>query len=320
MRLREGLRVVRRSASEVQVGTDPRWAVRVTDLTPDEVGALLAADDGHRRVLPTATARLRAVAGQLAAAQLATARDERRSTGTAAPDATAWDLHDGDGPARVAARRARRVGVLGLGPTGTTTAVSLAAAGVGTVLVDDARPVRSVDVGACGFRWADVGREREAVVARLLRDTAPDVAIDAAGDPDLLVVVEHGATDPVRAAMLLAADVPHLSVVVREADVVVGPLVVGGEGPCLLCLDLHRTEVDPAWPLVADGLARPAWDGQEVAVLAGVAGGMAAAAALAYLDRDVRLAASYEIGLADAVPRRRDWAVHPSCGCTAPSV
>ena len=36
MRLRAGLRVLRRTATEVQVGTDPRWAVRLPDLTPDE--------------------------------------------------------------------------------------------------------------------------------------------------------------------------------------------------------------------------------------------------------------------------------------------
>ncbi|ROS31360.1 ThiF family adenylyltransferase [Cellulomonas sp. PhB150] len=331
MRLREGLRVVRRSDTEVQVGTDPRWAVRVTDLTPDEVVALLAADgtpgpsgsDGSstaRRALPAHTPRLRAICDQLVAAQLAEPASEGRSVrGTGTADAHAWDLQDGSGGARLAARGRQVVGVLGLGPTGTTAAVTLAAAGVGTVLVDDARPVRSTDVGASGYRWSDVGRRRDTVVARMVRDAAPRVAVESVQVPDLVVVVEHGATDPVRAADVLATGVPHLSVVVREADVVVGPLVVDGDGPCLRCLDLHRTDADPAWPVVAQGLSRPARDGDEVGVLAGVAGATAAAAALAYLDRREPLAATYEIGLPDALPRRRDWAVHPTCGCTAQS-
>ena len=318
MRLREGLRVVRRAAGEVQVGTDPRWAVRITDLAPDEVAALVDADEPHHGALPAGTARLRDVAAQLATAHLTQPPGaERRLHGPAGADARVWDLHDGHGTARIARRAARTVGVLGLGPTGTTVAVTLAAAGIGTVLVDDSRPVRSADVGPCGFRWADVGRDREQVVTRLLRDTAPDVAVDADAEPDLLVLVEHGASDPVRAATLMAADVPHLAVVVREADAVVGPLVVAGAGPCLRCLDLRRAEIDAAWPAVADALSRPARDGTEPGVLAAAAGALAAAAALAFLDQDTRLTASYELDLADAVPRRREWAAHPSCGCTA---
>jgi len=318
MRLREGLRVVRRSDTEVQVGTDPRWAVRVTDLAPDEVESLVGADDGRAGELPTHTARLRAIAAQLAAAQLAEPRAAHRlPTGPAGADARMWHLIDADGPGRIQRRAERTVGVLGLGPTGATIATALAAAGVGTILVDDPRPVRSVDVGPCGFRWGDVGRARQQVVMRLLRDTAPAVVVDATTDPDILVLVEHGAADPVRAAMLVARELPHLAVVVRDADATVGPLVVAGDGPCLRCVDLRRADVDAAWPTVADGLSRPARDGAEPGVLAGAAGALAAATVLAYLDRGTRLAATYEIDLADAVPRRRGWAVHPSCGCTA---
>ena len=318
MRLREGLRVVRRSGSEVQIGVDPRWAVRIADLAPDEVAALVEADEPGRGTLPTTTRRLRDVAAQLAVAQLAEPPGaERRMNVPAMADARMWDLHAGDGRARIARRAGRTVGVLGLGPTGATVAVTLAAAGVGTVLVDDQRPVRSTDVGPCGFRWGDVGRDREQVVTRLLRDTAPDVVVDASSEPDLLVLVEHGASDTVRAATLMAADLPHLAVVVRDADVVVGPLVVAGAGPCLRCLDLRRSEVDDAWLTVADALSRPARDGAEPGVLATVAGSLAAAAVLAYLDNDARLTATYEMDLVDAVPRKREWAVHPSCGCTA---
>jgi hypothetical protein len=318
MRLREGLRVVRRSDGVVQVGTDPRWAVRIMDLVPDEVAALVGADDPGGGTLPTSTSRLRDIAAQLTAASLTEPPGaERRMHGPATADAKVWDLHGGDGRARINRRAGRSVGVLGLGPTGTTVAVTLAAAGVGTVLVDDPRPVRSTDVGPCGFRWGDVGRDREQVVTRLLRDTAPDVVVDASTQPDLLVLVEHGASDTVRAATLMAADIPHLAVVVRDADVVVGPLVVAGAGPCLRCLDLRRAEIDDAWPTVADALSRPARDGAEPGVLATAAGSLAAAAVLAFLDEDARLTASYEIDLVDAVPRKREWAVHPSCGCTA---
>lgn len=324
MRLRPGLRVLRRTRTEVQVGTDPRWAVRLTDLTPAEVEALVGVDDTVP--LPPPGRRvpdLAAVATLLDAAGL-TATDGRRSPhGPSAADAAVWSLllPDGDGARLVEARARRTVGVIGLGPTGLGVAAALASAGVGRVLLDDDRPVRSSDVGPSGYRWGDVGSRRADVAVRVLRDVAPRVAVDGDATPDLLVVVEHGAADPARATVLVGSGVPHLSVVVREADTVVGPLVVAGEGPCLRCLDLHRTDVDPAWPtLVAQlgpGAARP--DGPEVGVVAGVAASLAAAAALGLVDGTARArpGTTYEVALPDALPRVREWAVHPECGCTA---
>jgi len=321
MRLREGLRVVRRADDEVQVGTDPRWAVRIGGLRPDEVAALVAVDaEAGHRTLPIGTERLREVAHQLDQAHLATSRTASRvRRGPGSYDVAAWDLVDGTGRERLARRAAAGVGVLGLGPTGLSAALHLAAVGVGTVLVDDDRPVRSLDVGPWGYRWEDVGVERTVVAARILRDVAPDVVLESTRVPDVLVVVEHGAADPVRAALLLSEGVPHLSVLVREVDVVVGPLVTRTGAPCLHCVELHHSDLDPAWGRVADAVARPAREGAEGAVLASVAGAVASAAVVDHLDTGAPLAASYEIGLPDAIPRRRDWAAHPSCGCAAQS-
>lgn len=327
MRLRPGLRVLRRSGTEVQVGTDPRWAVRLTDLTTSEVGALLELDDPTRAASPRprsgAGSGLADVAPLLTAARLTATGDGRRAEGPASADAAVWSLllPDGDGAALVRARSTRTVGVVGLGPTGLGVAVTLAAAGVGRVLFDDDRPVRSSDVGVGGYRWGDVGTRRDVVAARVLRDAAPRVSVEGAVVPDLLVVVEHGAADPARSAVLVGSGVPHLSVVVREADTVVGPLVGPGHGPCLRCLDLHRADADPVWPtLVAQLVGAPGRpDRPEVGVVAGVGAALAAAVALTVLDGTARPRAgtTYEVGLPDAVPRVREWAVHPDCGCTA---
>ncbi len=212
----------------------------------------------------------------------------------------------------------RTVAVLGLGPTGLGLAVGLAAAGVGTVLLDDARPVRSVDVGVSGYRWADVGSVREQVGARILRDVAPHVATSAERRADVVVLVEDGASDPVRAPVLLSRGTPHLSVVVREASTVVGPFVVPGTGPCLRCLDLHRGDTDPAWPTTSDQL-RDGATADEPGVVATVCAGVGTAAVLAHLDGASGWApgVTLEVAWPDAVPRRRVWAVHPECGCTA---
>jgi len=306
MRLRTGLRVLRRAADEAQVGTDPRWAVRLTGLTRTEVDALVTAG------LATDGPRLRGLAYELACAGLAVPDD---SADTAA-DALAWGLlrPDDDPAARARRRSAACVGVVGLGPTGLGIAAGLAAAGVGTVLLDDERSVRTVDIGATGYRWGDVGRPREEAVARLLRDVSPAVVIDGHATPAVLVVVEGAAADPARGERLVSLDVTHLSVVVREADTVVGPLVVPGAGPCLRCLDLHRADLDAAWPLLLSQLvgAHPAEPGP----VAAVASGLAVATVLAAVDGlPPALGRTWEVGLPDAVPRERVWATHPDCGC-----
>lgn len=316
MRLRAGLRVLRRGPDEVQVGTDPRWAVRLTDLTPDEVDRLVrtgleGCDDDPRL---SRTVALLTMSG------LALADD--RPAGQA-PDDAAWGLlRPGDLPQVRARRRAAAcVGIVGLGPTALGVAAGLAAAGVGTLLLDDEGTVRPSDVGVGGYRWTDVGQQREQVAARLLRDLAPRVRLDGADRVDVLVAVEPGAADPERGERLVASGVTHLSVVVREADTVVGPLVVPGAGPCLRCLDLHRADLDPAWPVLvgqlaqagpADATAPPAEPGP----VAAVASGLATAAVLGVLDGLAPvLGVTREVGLPDAVPRERTWTVHPHCGC-----
>jgi len=302
MRLRSGLRVLRRGADEVQVGTDPRWAVRVTGLAPDEVDVLVT---GSLDAFPL-------LAGQLSRVGLAV---EDTPTGPASADDAAWGLLRPDDTAAARARRrgTARVGIVGLGPTGVGVAVALAAAGVGTLELDDERPVRPTDVGV--FRWQDVGIAREQVAARMVRDAAPRVAVGGRGEPDVVVVVESHGADPARAALLVGHGVAHLSVVVREADTVVGPLVVPGAGPCLRCLDLHRAETDPAWPVLLGQLVG-ADAADEPGTVAQVAAGVAAAAVLAVVDGlTPPVGRTWEVGLPDAIPRERTWQPHAACGC-----
>lgn len=338
MRLRPGLAVLWRAPDEVQVGTDPRWAVRITGLEPDEVRRLTSISDG------AAVARDprgggdgdgdgggRALASALAEARLVAPDVERRTAAAvpplppgAAADAAAWALvlDDGDGGGLVRARGDRVVGLLGAGRLALTAATVLASAGVGTLLLDDAAPVTTRDLGVGGLTARDLGSARAAAAARVVRDLAPQVRTSAPPGtrPDVVVTVEHGVADAARARLLMAAEVAHLSVVVREADVLVGPLVRPGASPCLRCLDLHRTDADPGWPVVAAQLAaapgerRPAED----SVLAALGGALAAGQVLAQLDgrRPTTVGASVEVALPDLVPRVRTWAVHPECGCT----
>lgn len=335
VRLHPGLRVLRRTPTEVQVGTDPRWAVRLTELSPAEVDALLTVDArtdlltlADPAAPGTAPGRLRAVVDALREAGLTVEGEPGRTLpGPAATEATTVSLARGgvDAPALLRARRDRSVGVVGLGPVGLGVAVGLASAGVGSLVLEDERPVRSVDVGPSGYRWSDAGSTRRSAAARILRDVAPEVRFGSTSSPDVLVVVEHGAAAPERAHVLMTSGLAHLSVVVREGDVLVGPFVQPGlarPAACLRCLDLHRVDLDPSWPVLAAQLASPgpsAAQRAEPVLAAAMAAAVAAADVLAVLDGFAprTRSATVEISVPDAVPRERSWAVHPSCGCTA---
>lgn len=337
MRLRPGLAVLWRGPDEVQVGTDPRWAVRLTGLSATEVRTLTSLADGAALPRPDRGGddpgrieRATALLAALAEARLTVPAPARRApvtsavlpSGTAA-DAAAWSLvlDDGDGSALVRSRGDRVVGLHGAGRLALTVATVLASAGVGTVLLDDPAPVTTRDLGVGGFTARDVGSGRAAAAARLLRDLAPGVRTSAGPGtrPDVVVTVEHGVADAARSRLLMAAEVPHLSVVVREADVLVGPFVRPGSSACLRCLDLHRTDADPGWPVIAVQLAatpdvrRPA----EESATAAVGGALAAGQVLAQLDgrAPTTLGACLEVALPDVVPRRRGWTIHPDCGC-----
>ena len=339
MRLRTGLHVIWRARDEVQIGTDPRWAVRLTALTAGEVELLLALGGGESsrslttraRALGVPSVRLDSLLTVLDRAQLMAREDDGRSTVTtplpppgAGPDAATWTrlLADGDGGGLLAARHTRVVGLLGAGRLGLSAAVTLAAAGVGSVLVEDDLPVSPADLGVGGYTTRDLAAPRRAAAARVLRDVAPQVRTTAPERtrPDVMVLVEHGAADTIRARALMSAAVVHLSVVVREADVVVGPLVRPGASACLRCLDLHRTDADACWPAVAAQLVTAARSrgADEETVLAAIAGPLTAAQVLAQLDGTFprTLGAALEIALPDAIPRVREWSMHPRCGCT----
>ncbi|MCG2800872.1 MAG: ThiF family adenylyltransferase [Cellulomonas sp.] len=327
--LRAGLRVLDLAEAGVQLGCDPRWAVRVPDLTPGERAALLALAPGApapEAAPGVAAHRWNELLDALEqAGALVPARPRRPPPPAGAVDAISWSLLDpvGDGRGRVDRRQGSSVGVIGLGPTGLALAATLAASGVGALRLEDPLPVRSYDVGPAGYRWSDVGGARQEVATRILRDVAPHVsALTPHEDPDVLVLVEAEVADPVRAATLLACGLPHLSVVVREADVLVGPLVEPGVGACLRCLDLHRADADPLWPVLLHQLAvarRHAPGDLHVPVLAGVAAHLGAAMVLGRLDGEpARPGLTWQVQLPDAVPRERIWPAHPGCGCGTP--
>ena len=322
-----------RDTTEIQVGTDPRWSVALTDLSPAAARALvgLAAGatvrglTGALRAEGVPAREVDAVVTHLRVAHLIVSASADDPLGPNRADARTLALLALDGDAApVLARRGRAVvRVSGLGRTGAGLAAVLATAGVGTLHLDDARPTRPEDVGFGGVANADVGRPRAAAVARAVLDARPEVrTVALVGRPaDLVVLVEHDVADPVVHAPLLDAGQAHLSVVIGEASIRVGPLVIPGRTACLRCVDLHRTDADPRWPTVAAQLAADRTRGSrsEETTLAVMAAASATSQVLTHIDG--RPAATHdgavEISLPLGLPVLQHWAPHPACGCGA---
>lgn len=149
--------------------------------------------------------------------------------------------------------RAASATVIGLGGTGGTAALALAAAGVGTVRCVDWLPVAPADTylgPALGS--STLGRPRAEVVAALIADAAPGVRTFIRTDPveseaDLDGAIED--TDLVICCLdasqsntiyklnrvCLASGQQWIMCAPSGAEVVVGPLFVPGRSACYLC-------------------------------------------------------------------------------------
>jgi hypothetical protein len=322
VRLRARLPVLWHGPTQVRLGTDPRWAAVLTDLSPSAARALTALPEGADergiraglRGEQVPDSETQAVLQHLTAARLLVEAPAFDSA-----DAATWGLleADGDGAAVLAARASATVRVCGLGGLGAALVRTLAQAGVGHIVLDDESPVTRHDVGWAGV--GGVGGPRSRAAARLVHEVAPTVrtSTPAATLPDLVVLVEHGVADPTRHRPLMTDGIPHLSVVVREASVLVGPMVEPGRTPCLRCVDLHRSAADPHWPTVAAQLAVRREQPEET-LLAAVSGPLAAAQAIAVVDgrRSAVEGAAIELRLPELSPRRLEWGTHPACGCS----
>lgn len=331
MRPRPDLTILQLTDDEVQIGIDPRWAIRVNSLTTSQMTALLALNGN-----PPVTAPLIAELGKPLQSTLARAGILLTDGGPEAgwqdqgnPDARAWAHLDPEarGTDKIARRGSRSIGIMGLGRSGLRIAQGLATAGVGRLILDDDDPVRHTDLSLGGHSARSAGVPRRISATQLLTDNAPaSTAFNAvplhAGTPltelEIIVVVAHGALDPATMWRLMAEGVPHLPVVWAEAGVCVGPLVLPGSTPCLQCVDLARRDADPAWPLITAQLAASAKSNcVEESMLSSIASALVVSQVLGLLDgrQPSCVGATVDLDLPDAQHRFQSWAPHPECGC-----
>ena len=325
-----GVPLAVRPGGHVQIGSSPRTGSVVGPLSTADLAALVAwgcapeasdavADHGARVVADLvrggAVPAGRVLAGPGPA--------DVPPGSSWAPDAAAWSAYDPAGPPRGARRQARRersVAVVGCGRTGAGVLRLLSAGGVGRLTAADDDVVDASDLSPLGHRDTDLGVPR--ADAALRRARGDDVREHPDGPADLVVVVDHHAARADRADGLVADGIAHLSVVVRDTDALVGPLVLPGRTACLRCLDLHRCDADPDWPAVLGQFAqRPAGRAGRVlpeeTATAAVLAGLVALQVFTHLDGGApsSLGATLELLLPEGVVQQRRWSPHPQCGC-----
>lgn len=315
------------------VEAEPADGVGSTASAAGTAGTASAASTSVPATGPTADAadaadwerlRTRLGAAGLLRAPTPTERPPAGFSGRLAPDLRALTARVGSHASQVLAARSRSaVAVHGSTRLAGTLAATLAAAGVGWIQLAPGGDARADHSTPGGVTPADEGRRFAGASAEALRRAAPEVRtapIPHDRGPDLVILTETGPTDPSMQAGLHLDNVAHLRAVVEGDHAIIGPLVLPGTTSCLRCADLHRTDRDPAWPLLAVQLAgRPTHRAASDVSLCVAAAGLAAGQALAFLDRErpAVVDATLEWRLPDWRLRRRSWPPHERCDCRA---
>ena len=341
--LKPGLLPVWRDRDTLQIGIDPRravaltgmseaaWVISLLDGSRDRAQVIAAAGDrGIPEYVADRVLTLLAAGGALDDFPAGLYRALPRQLRTLlAPEMAASSLAhgDGDGGARtLARRRAAHVRLHGGGRLGRCIASLLATSGIGWVVSADAEQEESTAAPADRNPGtaSPPGRARTTAAgpARATRRTAargrPARPLASETRPDLVVLI--GTPVPELTSMLMRDRITHLAASAGEAIGVVGPLVVPGQSACLRCLDLTRTDRDPAWPLILAQLAGrqadpPACD----AALAAAVAALATTQALSFIDRPGRTGPATNGTLELVLPawqwRRRTWPPHRDCAC-----
>lgn len=221
--------------------------------------------------------------------------------------------------ARLRRRLDAHVIVSGASQLAVPIATALASSGVGHLDPDVTGTAHVADAAPAGLLPADARRPRHQAAADAVRRAAPGVRLAPLrrGGATFAVVVGFSAPAELTALSYGRRRLAHLAVAVRDATVVVGPLVRPGVTPCLNCLDLHRQDRDPAWRVIAAQLSDGSDHAEPVAATTMLAAtAYAAAEVLTHIDggTPTTLGTTVEISRAGQ-SRRRRWTQHPLCGC-----
>ena len=160
-------------------------------------------------------------------------------------------------------------------------------------------------------KGSTAGRLRVAIASAGLVVAEPDTPTDIG------VMVAHYVVEPDLVGFWLRRDLPHLPIVFADTGVQIGPIIEPGSGPCLYCLELHRTDADPAWPAIASQLL-----GRTSAVEDAIVTNEVVAIALRLIvsrlaGAPAEMATSIQLDSSTGLVTHQQWLRHPECGCAA---
>jgi hypothetical protein len=155
------------------------------------------------------------------------------------------------------------------------------------------------------------------VMAHDRTGSANDADASNATDCDLAIAISHYVLAPALRGVWLRRDLPHLTVNFSDTRVELGPIIEPGRGPCLYCIERHRTDADEAWPAIISqlwgrrsALESPAIVGEVVAVVARMA--------IRRLTEEPTPPSfsTLELDALTGERSNRAWSIHRECGCT----
>jgi len=330
-RLKSHARPLRRGPGSLQIGLCPDSGVVLDGLSEAEIAVAESLDGSRDTAALYAAAGVAGVAADRVSALIETLSEHHLLVDTASdrawlstvraqrprplqPDATAMALSaaydlPGDGFDHLAARSTQHVVISGEGDLPGSLAHLLRAGGIG-----------QVSVGAQAANVLDLelrGRRSGAGPAAL------GLVPGQPTPPDLVVLAAVGALHADTGEPWLRRGIPHLPLVVQAHRVQVGPLITGGTGPCLSCMDLHRRDRDAAWPAVLSQLS-PVWPLRPDApvnvesTLSAMTVGIAAMIVHTCLDgQPVPDDVSLELSLPWPAILSRRWFRHSLCQCAS---
>lgn len=159
-------------------------------------------------------------------------------------------------------------------------------------------------------------------VAKMTKVAEMATVADVTTVAEFAVIVGDYVLDPERRGYWLRRDIPHLPLIFGDTSVTIGPFIEPGAGPCLYCLELHRTDADPAWPAIASQLL-----GKSSTAQSPFAASEAATMATRMLLSRVRLGATggearpaITVNVDTGETRESLWRAHPQCACAGISV
>ena len=325
MRLRPGYEVFWRGPGSTQIGVDPRCAVVLDRLSEAEQQLLTELPQmmdvtwlqARGNELGMRPAQVRTLQRRLARSGVLV---EAPAGAVLSPDEQYWQLAQVAGVDRPADRDRGVVELRRADPVGLRTALVLAQAGVGTIVLSDPGRVLAEDIAAGPYRADDLGEPRKRAGQGVLRSLVPHLrtSVPAGRRPDVVLLVDHLVVDPVPLRRLQRTGQPYLNVLITELALRVGPLVRAGSGACSTCVEHYRSAADPRWPAVAAqaavrgrGIVEPSlgWWGAVTA----------AQQLLALVDgREVAAeSATVELMAWAGTPTRTVWSPHPDCECAS---